>query len=126
MKKNLITRFLAIVLIGVFSQAVLADHHMSAAKVAEVLSNFNHFPSDENKAELMAIAENDANSEEIRTIARAVANIQHSATDEDKAALQEIVDSDSASEEAKTLAEVVLDVNHSTSEEAKEQLASIQ
>ena len=126
MKTMTMIRSAALVLLmGSVGQFALAQAD-AAKTIAGIVSAVNHFPSAEQKATLMAISENSANSEAIKTIAKAVHDMQHAATADDKAKLQAIAESDSATESEKQLAAVVANINHMANEAQKAQLASIQ
>ncbi|MDL0432654.1 hypothetical protein QPM17_16050 [Marinobacter sp. TBZ242] len=97
----------------------------AVAKVAGILSEMQHFPSDAQKESLAAISNDSSHSDAIRTIATAVRNIQHKAQPDDVSALKEVRDSASASEAEKQLASIVLDFHHQPSDQAKEKLKNL-
>lgn len=99
-----------------FSGVALAEQNATAV-MADILAGMNHFPSDEQKAMLADIAENDQVDAEQRAIAEAIANIEHQPTPEDREKLQAIVDDPEADEAEKTLAQAVLRFNHAAAEE---------
>jgi len=119
MKLSTIRKFMAIVLIGAFSQFALADNASATKTIAEVLAGLNHFPSDADKTALMAVANDDSAGRGLKAIANAVSNIQHAATAEDKEMMNRIIGADQASADAKALAEIVLGINHMASADAK-------
>lgn len=126
MRKTITARLLAAALAGMLvSPAALADNEAAARTIAQVLTGLNHFPSDEDKAALRAVAGDDDVGRAFRAVARAVANIQHSVGDADREALNRIIDADRAAEEAKTLARIALGINHRASDAAKAQLAAM-
>jgi len=125
MKTGLAPKIAAIVLTGVFSQLALADNAAAASTIAGVLTGLNHFPSDDDKAALQAVAGDDSVGRGFRLIATAVANIQHSATAEDKEILNRIIASDQASADARALAEIVLGINHTASDDARIRLQAM-
>ncbi len=123
--KKMAARLLAAALACMLSPAALADDEAAARTIARVLTGLNHFPSDEDKAALRAVAEDDGVGRAFRAVARAVANIQHSVGDADRQALNRIVEADRAAEEAKALARIALGLNHRASDAAKAQLAAM-
>lgn len=94
-------------------------------KMAEIMMNLNHFPSDSEKQTLREITLNSASSEQEKTIAQAMINLQHAATAEDKKKLSKIVSDDSAPQEVRTLAQIVRDLNHQPSAEDKKKLEDL-
>lgn len=125
MKSSIIKKFMAIVMIGLFTQVSLADNASAAKTIAGVLASLNHFPSDADKAALMAVANDDSNGQGFRMIATAVSNIAHSATAQDKEVMNRIIASERATAPAKALAEIVLGINHVASDDAKAKLAAM-
>ncbi len=119
MRMNPTKKLLAIVLIGVFSQFSLADNASATKTIAGILNGLNHFPSDDDKAALMAIADDDGTGRAFRAVASAVSNFAHAATAEDKEIMNRIIASERASGDAKVLAEIVLGLNHAASADAK-------
>lgn len=126
MKLTLTRKLLTIALIGLFSQFSLADDASSQKTIAGILMNLNHFPSDADKATLMAIAQDESNGRGTRAIATAVANISHAATAEDKETMTRIMGIAQAPAEVKALAGIVLGINHVPSADAKEALQAWQ
>jgi hypothetical protein len=120
-----LTALALLLLLGASPALVQADDAAAARTIASILTDLNHFPSDEDKAALMEIAGDSSNSEAYRTIAEAVHNIQHSATDADKARLSEIIDNGSAPADARALAEIIMGISHVPSDTAKVRLAAI-
>lgn len=123
--KHITTKILAIALAGLFSQFALADAASAQKTIASILSGMNHFPSDAQKAELMAITHDESAGRGNQMIATAVMNIQHAPTAEDKAAMQQIIDYANAPAATKALAKVVMDFNHMASADAKAVLAGL-
>jgi len=105
--------------------AYAADNATATKSIAGALLNLNHFPSDAEKAELVAIAEDDGVGRAFRAVANAVANIQHSAQDSDKDIMNRIIASERAHDNAKMFAEILLNLNHSVGEEAKLRLQEL-
>jgi len=93
MKSTLIRKIAAFALIGLVSQLSLAQDNPNGAafrEIAEIVASINHFPSDADKAKLMAISSNDAIAPPLRSMATTVSNISHAANAEGKAAMAEI------------------------------------
>lgn len=125
MKSNLGKVLLVVLAFGSFSPLALADDAAAAKSIAAILVGMNHFPSDEGKATLHAITQDDSVSADLKAVALAVHNVQHAATADDKAALAKIVSSSMASTEAKALAEIVVGFNHMPSADAKASLQAM-
>ena len=126
MKFGIAKQLLAIVLIGLCSQVAMADEASAQKTIVGFLSEMNHFPDDAQKAELMAIANDEASGRPMQLIADAVANIQHTANAEGKETMERIVAAgDRAPAAALALAKIVLEFNHMAGEEAKAVLAGL-
>ncbi len=125
MKLTITRKLIAITLVAVFSQFSLADNASAQKTIAGILNNLNHFPSDADKAALMAIAEDDSVGRGYKALATAVANISHSANAEGKEAVAQIMAADQAPAELKVLAEIVGGINHTASADAKARLAAM-
>ncbi len=125
MKISLNKKIVAVALIACFSQFSLADNASASKVIAGVLANLNHFPSDADKAALMAVTQDESAGRGFHMIAEAVGNISHAATAEGKEAMSQIIAYDGASAEAKALAEIVLGINHMPSAEAKAALQAM-
>ena len=126
MKIALIRKLMAIALLGLFAQFSFAQDNMAALnEIADIVASMNHFPSDEEKVTLLAIAEMESYPESLRDMANTVANIQHFATDEGKEAMARIMANEEASDEAKSVAGVVASFLHSASDEDKAMLAAL-
>jgi hypothetical protein len=124
MKLTGIKNIALILALGLFSSAALAQS--SAKTIADIVASVNHFPSDEQKSTLMAIANDSSNSEAIRAIAKAVHDMQHAASAADKEKLQAIAADAAASGAERTLAEVVAGFNHMANDATKATLAAVQ
>ncbi|MDD9890575.1 MAG: hypothetical protein OXU66_06295 [Gammaproteobacteria bacterium] len=126
MKKILYSKLLAIALVTFFSPMSLAADNASATKtIAATLINLNHFPSDAEKAELNALADDDGVGRAFRAVASAVANIQHAATAEDKEIMNRIIASNRAHANAKLFAAILLELNHVADEAVKARLQDL-
>jgi hypothetical protein len=125
MKFGLTKKLMAFVLIGLCSQAALADPASARKTIAGILSTMNHFPNDAQKAELTAITTDESSGRGNQLIAAAVIDIQHAPTAEGKAAMEQIIGNDAAPAEAKALAKVVMEFNHMASADAKAVLAGL-
>ena len=106
----------ALSLAVLFLFAALPARADQAATLADIVAGMDHFPSEEQKATLAEIQQDESAEENLRTIAGALANVQHQPAEADRAKLQAIVDDEAASEEAKTLAAAVLNFNHKVQE----------
>ncbi len=124
MKTRWTSRIILAGMLSLTAPLVAADDAASAQTIAGILNGLNHFPSDSDKAALMAIVNDSTSSEAYKTVARAVHNIQHAATAADKEALEAIAGSD-ADANAKALAEIVMGINHVPSDAAKARLAAM-
>jgi hypothetical protein len=124
MKAGWTSKLILATVLGLMAPLAAADDAASARTIAGILNGLNHFPSDSDKAALMAIVNDASSSEAYKTVARAVHNIQHSATADDKAALEAIAGSD-ADDTAKALAEIVLGISHVPNDAAKARLAAM-
>ena len=122
MKLTLLRNVLLLAVLASFSQFTFADNASAQKTIAGVLHNLNHFPSDADKAALMAIAEDESVGQGYRALAGAVANISHAANAEGKA---RIMEADQAPADLKTLAGIVASINHMASAEAKATLAAM-
>ena len=125
MKLGLTKILAAIFVVGLFSQVSLADRASAQKTVAGIVASMSHFPSDDQKAELMAIAGDESAGRGMQMIAEAVGNIAHAANAEGKEAMSQIIASDGAPDEIKALAGVVMGFNHMASAEDKELLAGL-
>ena len=126
MKLTLTRKILAIALIGLFSQFSLAqDNAGSAKQIADIVASLNHFPSDADKATLMAISGNGELAPGVRAMATAVSNIAHSANAEGKEAMAGIQANAQAPDRAKALAGIIASLNHTASADAKAELAQL-
>ncbi len=125
MKLGITKTLVTIALIGLFSQFSLAQDDSALSTIAGIVANLNHFPSDDDKATLMAISEGDGERRGIVMLANAVGNIAHSANDEGKEEMNRLIASDMAPANVKAVAEIVLGFMHSVNDEAKATLAGI-
>tara|TARA_R110002073_G_scaffold155914_1_gene311211 strand:- start:476 stop:856 length:381 start_codon:yes stop_codon:yes gene_type:complete len=125
MKLTLIRNVILLALLASFSQFTFADNASAQKTIAGVLHNLNHFPSDADKAALMAISEDESVGQGYRALAGAVANISHGATAEGKAVTARIMEASQAPADLKTLAGIVASLNHTASADAKATLAAM-
>ena len=94
--------------------------------IAGILSEINQFPNDAQRAELMAIANDDASSRPMQAIARSVARIDHTANPEDIPALGRLVsDSSRFPKAAGVIASVLLEFDDTASADAKAMLKDL-
>ena len=125
MKTSLVRNVILLALLASFSQFSFADNASAQKTIAGVLHNLNHFPSDADKAALMAITEDESVGQGYRALAGAVANISHAATAEGKEVTARIMAAAQAPADLKTLAGIVASINHTASAEAKATLAAM-
>ena len=124
MKLTLLRKIMAIALIGLFSQFAMADNASSATEIAGIVVSMSHFPSDADKAKLMAISADDSLAGPVREMATAVTNISHAANAEGKAAMASIADGQ-APDRAKALAGVIAGFNHMASADDKARISEL-
>ncbi|MBL4819988.1 MAG: hypothetical protein JKY98_03215 [Gammaproteobacteria bacterium] len=125
MKSKLLSKLLVIVAVSSLSQFALADSASATKEIAGILATFNHFPSDSDKAALMAIAKDSDNGRGLQAIASAITNMQHKATDADMEILNTIAMADMAPDSVKALAKIVVGISHVPSDEAKATLQAM-
>ena len=96
---------LLFVLLGLSTPlALAADSAASAEQIAGIVASMNHFPSETDKAALMAIAADDSISQAVRDMASTVARIQHFPDADGKAAMASIVANEQVTERGRVLA----------------------
>ena len=123
---NFARKIIIIAIVGLFSQFSMAQDNAGAIKdVADIVASINHFPSDADKARLMAISGNDSLFEGIRAMATAVSNISHAANADGKAAMAALHAMDQLPDRAKALAGIIGSFNHMASDEGKATLAEL-
>jgi hypothetical protein len=125
MKFTITRNIIVVAFVAIFSQFAMADNASAQKTIAGVLNSLNHFPSDADKAALMAISEDDSVGEGYKALAGVVANISHSANAEGKAVAARIMESDMAPADLKTLAEIVANLNHMASADDKAKLMAM-
>ena len=125
MKLGFVKILLAIGAVTIFSQFSVADPATAQKAIANIVAGINHFPSDAQKQELQAIANDETAGSSMQVIASTVINIQHAANAEGKAAMAQIIADGEAPDSAKALAKIVMAFNHMASAEAKEILAAL-
>ena len=123
---NLARKITIIAIVGLFSQFSMAQDNASAIKeVADIVASINHFPSDADKARLMAISDDDSLFDGIRAMATAVSNIAHAANADGKAAMASLQAMDQIPDRPKALAGIIANFNHMASADAKATLAEL-
>jgi len=125
MKMNFRSSILATITLMSVSQFGLAVSVTPSKSIAEILSNLNHAPTAEQRAELLDIGNDAAYSPNIQAIAQAVHNIRHSATVLDKKKMTDIAQDSSATFSEQKLAKVVAEISHAADNKARRALASI-
>ncbi len=118
-------KLIAAALIFAFAPFVYADNDQATEVIVGVLANLNHFPSDDDKAALQGLIDDDGVGPAFKAIAGAVMGIEHSASEEGKAAMAQVIASENADPRAKAIAGVVADLNHGASDEAKAALQGL-
>ena len=108
-----------------FSTGVVLADDGAIQTMARITMNLNHFPSDDDKAELQGIIDSDDANEEEADIAMAIANIEHKIQEKDVERLQDIIDDDSTGANARELASILLRINHTPSDDDKAALAAL-
>ena len=103
------TKTLIIFLIAIIPGIALASSATST--MAGIMSEINHFPSDDHIAALTEIGASDATTVE-KQLAQIIARIAHQPGSDDKAALQTIIAMDDANAQAKVVANAILNMNH--------------
>ncbi len=125
MKLGITKTLLLIALTGLFSQVTLADQASAQKTIVGILSGMNHFPNDAQKAELMAISNDESSGRGYQMIATAIMGIQHAPTAEGKASMEQIIGSAQAPAAVKAVAKAVAEFNHMASADAKAALAAL-
>ena len=110
-KKIMIPVFLSILLIA--SPSVMAGSAIQ--EMAQIVMSLNHHPSDADMDTLHSIMNDNAASENERTIATALMNMNHHVSAADKQKLMKITNNDAAPEAARKLAGIVAGLNHKAS-----------
>ena len=105
--------------------AARADDNGAIQTMVRITMSLNHFPSDDDKAELRRIIDSDDSTEEEAEIAMAIANIEHKVVEKDAERLSDIISDDSTSANARKLAGILLRINHAPSDEDKTALAAL-
>ncbi len=120
----------ALVLTGIgitllFSTGVVLADDGAIQKMARITMGLNHFPSDDDKAELQGIIDSDDATEDEADIAMVISNIEHKVLEEDVERLTDIINDDSSGADARKLASILLRINHAPSGEDKKALAAL-
>lgn len=123
-KKHSLPIFTALLALLIIAPVSFAEPK-AVPTLANILAEFNHYPSAAQKETLLAINKDDANSEATRTIAKAIHNMEHKAKPDDVAELTKILASKSSTDKEKQLASIVIELNHTPSAEARKTLGSL-
>jgi hypothetical protein len=119
-------KILAFVTASLFAQmALAADDAASAEEIARIVMSMNHFPSDADKATLMAIAQDESLAQGVRDMAATVAEIQHFPNDAGKAKMASLVAAEDTPERGKVLAGIISNFMHMVSAEDKATLTEL-
>jgi hypothetical protein len=132
MRKNRKILFLGVfaLCIGTFFQSNVfahADHDKDAMiiKMADIMINLEHFPTEDEKQKLQSILYSDSSTDQEKIIANSIMNIQHSPNAEDQDKLQLIIDNTTATSTVNTLARIVQSFSHGISKTDKRKLQTI-
>ena len=132
MRKNRKILFLGVfaLCIGTFFQSNVfahADHDKDAMiiKMADIMINLEHFPTEDEKQKLQSILDSDSSTDQEKIIANSIMNIQHSPSAEDQDKLQLIIDNTTATSTVNTLARIVQSFSHGISKTDKRKLQTI-
>lgn len=97
----------------------------AAKEIAMVITNLNHFPTDEQKESLQYIKMDKDNSASIQTIAGALINLKHRVSPEDKALLEKIAADSGATDAERQLASILMNIQHKPDPDALAKLKAI-
>jgi len=132
MRKNRKILFLGVfaLCIGTFFQSNVfahADHDKDAMiiKMADIMINLEHFPTEDEKQKLQSILDSDSSTDQEKIIANSIMNIQHSPNAEDQDKLQLIIDNTTVTSTVNTLARIVQSFSHGISKTDKRKLQTI-
>ncbi len=123
--KKFVLVLAGIAVTSLFSTGLALADDAAIKTMARITMSLNHFPSDDDKATLKGIIDNDDSTEEAADIAMAISNIQHKVTEKDTDRLEDIISDDSAGADARKLASILLRINHAPSDEDKTTLAAL-
>lgn len=112
----------SLAVLAAFGSFAWAGEGKPTQTIAMILSDLNHYPSDEEKEKLAMISKDESTSEATQTLAKTLHDLQHKPSAEDKEALAAIVESEEASDAEKQLAKIIMDINHKPSAEAQAKL----
>ncbi len=118
-------KLLAAMLICAFAPFAHGDNDEATGVIANVLVSLNHFPTDDDKAALQALVDDDNVGPAFKAVANAVIGIAHQASDDGKAALNRVIEAANADPRAKSLAEIVMGINHTAGDEARAALQAM-
>lgn len=94
-------------------------------KMAQIMLQLKHYPSESDKKMLQDISLNTANADDERIIATALMNLHHQVHSADRPRLKAIVNDDATSSPAKTLATIMLNLDHTLSSVDRETLEEL-
>lgn len=116
---------LAVALLCILTPLLAFGAGHAVPKMANILLELQHFPTDAQKATLAAIQNDSSYSDAERQVASAIANIQHKVSDADRERLSAIASDESLHESLRTLAKVLVGINHMLSDADKETLRKL-
>lgn len=123
--KKLAIVLTCIAITSLFSTGLVLADEAAIKSMARITMSLNHFPSDDDKATLKGIIDNDDSTEEAADIAMAISNMEHKVLEKDTDRLEDIISDDSADADARKLASILLRINHAASAEDKTTLAAL-
>jgi hypothetical protein len=125
MRKSLLF-IAALTLLGVIFTAPLVAQESKAVKtMAGILMTVNHFPNDEQKKTLQAVAADTATTAQEKVLIQALLTMQHSVTEAEKPKVQAVVKDQGASAGVRTIAGVLERFLHMASEADKATLKKL-
>lgn len=112
-----LTLFLTAAFILPFTPLALAEP-TATQKMAQIVSQLNHWPSDNDKEILREISKKGNTAE--KTIANALMMMDHRVSSDDKAKLHMVIEDRSVPENTRELAKIVKSLNHRASAKERE------
>lgn len=100
-------------------------HDASIKNMAGIIMHLNHYPSDNEKQELAAIAGDDDLTPGERTLAGALMRMKHAVEGKDAAALRALAADKHAAPDERELADILLGIHHHPSGIDKQRLKAL-
>jgi len=104
---------------------VAMAHDAAISSMAAITMHLNHYPSDNEKTALAAIAHDEHASSGVRTLAGALMRMQHSIGGNDAKALHTLAADEKASQGERELAEILLGIQHHPSASDQQRLKKL-